>query len=147
MFISLKVYGNTDKHINESTYKKKYKIIMKVFSFEKLSVWQKSKALAVKIYTITEKLPNEERFGLISQMRRCSISVSSNIAEGTGRNSMKDKARFTEIAFSSLMELLNQLILSYDLNFIVEDQYQLIRKDIEEISRMLNALRKSQLSA
>lgn len=72
-------------------------------------------------------------------MRRCSISVSSNSAEGTGRNSMKDKAGFTEIAFSSLMELLNQLILSYDLNFIAEDQYKSIRKDIEEISRMLNA--------
>jgi len=119
---------------------------MKVFSFEKLNVWQKSKALSVSIYKVTGTFPDEERFSLISQMRRCSISVSSNIAEGTGRNSMKDKARFTEIAFSSLMELLNQLILSYDLTFITEDQYQLIRKEIEEISRMLNALRKSQLN-
>jgi four helix bundle protein len=120
---------------------------MKQFSFEKLIAWQKSKDLAVTIYKVTKKFPDEERYGLMSQMRRCSISISSNIAEGTGRNSMKDKARFTEIAFSSLIELLNQLILSYDLNFIAEDQYQLIRKDIEEISRMLNALRKSQLSA
>lgn len=119
---------------------------MKVFSFEKLNVWQKSKALSVSIYKITSKFPDEERFGLMSQMRRCSISVSSNIAEGTGRNSSKDKARFTEISFASLMELLNQLIISFELNFIAEEKYELLRKEIEDISRMLNALRKSQLS-
>lgn len=119
---------------------------MKQFSFEKLIVWQKSKDLAVNIYKITNKFPNEERFGLISQMRRCSVSVASNIAEGTGRNSKKDKARFTEIAYASLMELINQLIIAYDLNFITKDQYEVTRKDIEEIGRMLNALRKSQLN-
>ena len=119
---------------------------MKIFSFEKLNVWQKSKTLSVDIYKITSKFPDEERFGLISQMRRCSISVSSNIAEGTGRNSPKDKARFTEISFASLMELLNQLIISFELNFIAKDQYELLRKEIEDISRMLNALRKTQLN-
>ena len=104
---------------------------MKEFSFEKLNVWQKSKTLAVNIYTITEKFPERERFGLISQIRRASISVSSNIAEGTGRNSTKDKARFTEIAYASLMELLNQLIIAYDLSFITKDKYESFRKDIE----------------
>jgi len=120
---------------------------MKQFSFEKLNVWQKAKTLAVNIYTVTEKFPEKERFGLISQIRRCSISIPSNIAEGTGRNSSKDKARFTEIAYASLMELLNQLIIAHDLNFITNDQYKLIRKQIEEISRMLNALRTSQLNS
>jgi four helix bundle protein len=120
---------------------------MKQFSFEKLHVWQKSKNLAVNIYKITEKFPSGERFGLISQMKRCSVSVASNIAEGTGRNSNKDKARFTEIAYASLMELVNQLIIANDLNFIEKEQYKSIRKDIEEISRMLNALRKSQLNS
>ncbi|AXG69153.1 hypothetical protein KORDIASMS9_01372 [Kordia sp. SMS9] len=119
---------------------------MKQFSFEKLNVWQKSKTLAVNIYTITGKFPEVERFGLISQIRRCSISVASNIAEGTGRNSANDKARFTEIAYSSLIELLSQRVIAYDLNFIIKDVYELTRKDIEEISRMLNALRKSQLN-
>lgn len=119
---------------------------MKQFSFEKLNVWQKSKDLAITVYKFTETFPNEERFGLISQIRRSSISVVSNIAEGTGRNSNKDKARFTEIAFASLMELLNQLIIAYELSFISKDQYESTRKDIEEISRMLNALRKSQLN-
>ncbi|MEM6720964.1 MAG: four helix bundle protein [Bacteroidota bacterium] len=120
---------------------------MKQFSFEKLNVWQKAKTLAVNIYTITEKFPQSERFGLISQLRRCSISISSNIAEGTGRNSTKDKARFTEIAYASLMELLNQLIITHDLGFITQDRYESFRKDIEEIGRMLNALRKSQLNS
>ncbi|EDP97133.1 four helix bundle protein [Kordia algicida OT-1] len=119
---------------------------MKQFSFEKLIVWQKSKKLAVNIYKVTKKFPNEERFGLMSQMRRSSISISSNIAEGSGRNSGKDKARFTEIAFASLMELVNQLIIAYDLEFITKSQYEETRIDIEEIGRMLNALRKSQLN-
>jgi four helix bundle protein len=119
---------------------------MKEFSFEKLNVWKKAKSLTVDIYKITDDFPEKERFGLISQIRRCSISVASNIAEGTGRNSSKDKARFTEIAFASLMELLNQIIIAYELGFIKKEKYELIRENIEDISRMLNALRKSQLN-
>ncbi|WP_299212856.1 four helix bundle protein [uncultured Dokdonia sp.] len=94
---------------------------MRTFSFEKLNVWQKSRQLSVAIYTLTKSFPDEERFGLISQMRRCAVSVSSNIAEGSGRHSSKDKARFTEISYSSLLELLNQLILSQDLELISEE--------------------------
>lgn len=70
---------------------------MRVFSVEKLNVWQKSRQLSVTIYNATKEFPSEEKFGLISQMRRCSVSISSNIAEGTGRHSSIDKARFTEI--------------------------------------------------
>jgi len=120
-------------------------ITMKLFSFEKLTVWQKSKQLTIVIYRLTKLFPDDERFGLISQMRRCAISIASNIAEGTGRHSNKDKARFTEIAFGSALELLNQIILSYDLDFISETDYETVRKDITEITAMLDALRKSQL--
>ena len=112
---------------------------MREFSFEKLIVWEKSRQLAVEVYKITSAFPVEERFGLTSQIRRCSISVPSNIAEGSGRNSKKDNARFTEIAFSSLMELLNQLI--------DKDTYFKLRLKIEEIGRMINALRKTQLNS
>ena len=98
---------------------------MKIFSFEKLTVWQKTRALAVKIYKMTKTYPDDERFGLISQMRRCAISISSNIAEGTGRRSAKGKARFTEISFSSALELLNQLILSNDLGFVSAENYSI----------------------
>jgi four helix bundle protein len=70
---------------------------MKEFSFEKLRVWQESRVLAIMIYKITLGFPSNEKFGLISQMRGTSLSTSSNIAEGTGRHTYKDKARFTEI--------------------------------------------------
>jgi len=119
---------------------------MKEFSFEKLKVWQKSKDLSINIYEVTAKFPNEEKFGLVSQLRRCAVSVASNLAEGSGRHSNKDKARFSEIAFGSLLELLNQLIISNDLYFVTDQDYKTLRNQIEEISRMINALRKSQLN-
>ncbi len=118
---------------------------MKTFSFEKLKVWQKSRKLAVKIYKITQQFPEDERFGLVSQMRRSVVSITSNVAEGSGRQSSKDKARFSEIAFSSALELLNQSVLSYDLEYFEEANYLLIRKEISEITAMLDGLRKSQL--
>jgi len=118
---------------------------MRIFSFEKLKVWQKSRSLPILIYKTTKAFPNDERFGLISQMRRCAISISSNIAEGTGRHSAKDKARFTEIAYGSALELLNQVILSNDLEFVSDKNYQEIRENISEITAMLDALYKAQL--
>lgn len=93
---------------------------MKIFSFEKLIAWQKSRELALEIFRITKLFPKDEMFGMTSQMRRCSVSIASNLAEGSGRNSMKDKARFSEIAFGSALELLNQLILSFDFEYIKE---------------------------
>ncbi len=119
---------------------------IKIFSFEKLNVWKKSKALSTMVYKLTKSFPDDERFGLISQMRRCAISISSNIAEGTGRHSGKDKARFTEISYSSALELLNQVILSYDLKFITESDYLKLRETISEITAMLNGLHKTQLN-
>lgn len=120
---------------------------MKQFSFEKLVVWQKTKDLSIHIYKITSSIPNDEKFGLISQLRRCSVSIASNLAEGSGRHSNKDKARFSEIAFGSLLELLNQLIISNELKFLLKENYNELRIQIEEISRMINALRKSQLNS
>jgi four helix bundle protein len=118
---------------------------MKIFSFEKLNVWQKARKLSVIVYKETKLFPEDERFGLISQMRRCTVSISSNIAEGTGRQSAKDKARFTEIAYGSALELLNQVILSNDLGFLSDENYNIIRSDISEVTDMLDALYKSQL--
>lgn len=117
---------------------------MKKYSFENLIVWQKSIKLSVSIYKITKEYPKDELFGLVSQMRRSATSISSNIAEGSGRHSQKDKSRFTVIAFGSALELLNQLIISVQLEYISENQYQEIRKDIEEITFMLDKLHKSQ---
>jgi four helix bundle protein len=119
---------------------------MKTFSFEKLIAWQKSRELTLEIYKITKEFPKEEQFGIISQMRRCAISVASNLAEGSGRNSMKDKARFSEISFGSCLELLNQIILSYDFEYLSENKYIEIREKISEVTLLIDGLRKSQLS-
>lgn len=118
---------------------------MKEFSFEKLNVWNESVDLVKDIYNITKTIPSEEKFGLISQLRRSSISISSNLAEGTSRRTNKDKAHFTTISFSSAMELLNQIIICKELDFISEKEYNSIRFKIEKITNMLNALRNSQL--
>jgi len=120
---------------------------MKVYSFEKLDVWKESIELVNLIYRITKLFPVEERFGLTSQLRRSCVSIASNLAEGTSRQTNKDKSHFTTLAFSSAMELLNQLIISKGLGLISENDYILSREKIERITNMLNALRKHQSNA
>lgn len=119
---------------------------MYTYSFEKLDVWKLAKEIAITIYKLTDDFPSKEKYGLISQMRRCSISVSSNLAEGSSRKSMKEQAHFTQIAYGSLMELLNQLIVSADLGFIAKDQLIEIRPRIEELGNKLNSFRNSQIN-
>ena len=115
------------------------------YAFEKLEVWQKSKSLALEIYRVCQSLPKTEQYGLISQITRSAISICSNIAEGTARVTKKDQAHFSSIAYSSLMELLNQIIIAYELAYIDEAQYQQLRSDISKISFQLNNLRNSQI--
>ena len=93
--------------------------------------------LAQKLYLITENFPKSEQYGLVSQMRRASVSVPSNIAEGYGRRSQKEYAQFYSIAYGSLLELETQLILSYNLKFITEEDYKDIDSIREEVSKML----------
>jgi len=119
---------------------------MKEFSFEKLNVWKDSVSFVKSIYTITQSFPSEEKFGLINQLRRASVSIASNLAEGSSRSTNKDKAHFTTIAFSSAMEVLNQLIISKELNYISQEDYLQLRLQLEKITNMLNALKKSQLN-
>jgi four helix bundle protein len=135
---------NIVKKINSKTTKS---IMNYQFSFEKLNVWTDSKELVKLIYTVTKTFPDEEKFGLTSQIRRAAISISSNIAEGTSRTTKKDKAHFTTFAFSSAMEVLNQIIISHELNYISPEDYITIREHIEKISNKLNALRNSQLNS
>lgn len=114
---------------------------MHKFSFEKLDVWIESKELTKTIYHLTMSFPDCEKFGLVSQLRRASISICSNIAEGTSRISDKDKAHFISISYSSAMEVLNQLILSYELDYINETNYLNCRNQINSITNKLNSLR------
>jgi len=113
---------------------------MNQFSFERLAVWQDSRALAKTLYLLTREFPSEEKFGLVSQIRRSAISVSSNIVEGSYRSSNKDKANFMNMAFGSLMELLSQVIISKDLEYINEEQYIELRSSIEKASNKLASL-------
>lgn len=118
---------------------------MRSFYFEKLDVWQKARLLTKETYKISQKLPSEEKFGLVSQIRRAVVSISCNIAEGNSRHSGKEQARFTEIAYGSLLEVLNLLIAASDLAYILEEEVNQQRPLIEEIGNKLNALRETQL--
>ena len=118
---------------------------MYVYSFEKLEVWVEAKNFAKQIYSLTSKFPENEKFGLTSQLRRASVSIASNIAEGSARNSFKDKAHFSTIAFGSAVEVLNQIIISFELNFITETEYQETRTQLESVTNKLNALRNFQI--
>jgi len=100
-------------------------------------VWQKSHSLTLDIYQITKKFPSDEKYGLISQLRRAAYSVPSNIVEGHTRNSTKEFVHFLSIAQGSLNELKYFLILSRDLNFINIDEFNDLTKKVDEISKML----------
>ena len=114
------------------------------YSFEKLEVWNLSRQLVKEVYKMTRAFPREEAYGMVSQLRRASVSVSNNLAEGSSRKTQKDQAYFTTIAYSSLMEVLNMMIISVDLCLIEEEKYLTVRPKIEQIGNMLNALRNSQ---
>ena len=116
---------------------------MKEFSFEKLDVWKRTKEFTIEIYKVTQSFPDTEKFGLVSQLRRAAVSVSSNIAEGSSRKGRKDQARFYVIAFSSSIEVLNQLIISNELGILDDNHYKELREKLETITAMLNRLHES----
>ena len=115
------------------------------FNFEKLIAWQKARKWVKDIYLLTQGFPNDERFGLTNQIRRAAISVASNLAEGNSRQSNKDRARFSNMAYSSLMESFNQCILAYDLKYISHLELQTLRKTSNELARLISGLRNSYL--
>jgi len=119
---------------------------LKTYSFEKLTCWQHARELAVWIYKLTKSFPSEEKFGMISQMRRAAISVASNIAEGTSRVTKKDQAHFSVIAYSSTIELLNDLIIARELAFLTDELYSLGRDKIEKQTYLISKLRAFQTS-
>ena len=116
------------------------------YSFEKLEKWRISKDFVSDIYRITTCFPKEELFGLTSQLRRAAVSVSANLAEGSSRTSTKDQARFTVLSYSSALEVLNHIIIAKDLGYLSTEEYLSMRKKLEKITNMLNALSKSQRS-
>ena len=113
--------------------------------FEKLEVWQLARILASDIYKTTRNFPSEEEFSLVSQIRRAAVSVAANIAEGAGRISAKEQARFTTMAYSSLMELYNHLIIASDLGYIEQAIISEYKGKIQVLSIKLSNYKKSQL--
>ncbi|MGB1309161.1 MAG: four helix bundle protein [Oceanihabitans sp.] len=107
-------------------------------SYKELVVWQKSMKLVTQIYDLTKTFPDDERFGLTSQMRRCSVSIPSNIAEGWGRLSRKNYIQFLRISRGSLYELETQILITKQLNYI--NNSETVENLIIEISKMLNSL-------
>jgi four helix bundle protein len=106
-------------------------------NFRKLLIWQKSMELVTKIYKTTGKFLKEELFGITSQIRRSAISIPSNIAEGIGRDSNKECIRFLNISISSLFELQTQIEISYNIEYLTEEEFNTIYEDSREIERML----------
>lgn len=110
---------------------------------EDLKVWQKSIELAKQVYKVVAELPDNEKYGLTSQIKRCSVSIASNIAEGAGRNSNKEFKHFLGIANGSSYELHTQLILVYELNLIEKNKIENILSLIIEIQKMIYSFQKS----
>ena len=109
--------------------------------FKELLIWKKSREFCHKIYTVTSTFPAEEKFGLTNQLRRASVSIPSNIAEGSSRNSNKDFARFLEIAIGSAYEVETQLLISSDLDFINQENIIDLTNTLEEIIKMTSRFR------
>ena len=112
-------------------------------NFKELKVWQEAMSLAKEVFIVTRNFPSEEKYGLISQINRCSVSIASNIAEGAGRGSDKEFNQFLNIALGSCFELETQLLLSNEFNYITKEQTQLLTEKACKVQRMLNGLKKS----
>ena len=109
-------------------------------NFKELKVWQDSRKLCKAIYEITSKFPDYEKFGITNQIRRAVVSIPSNIAEGSGRNSDKDFSKFISYSLGSSYELETQLLIALDLNYIPENDLEKLLNELTVIQKMLNKL-------
>ena len=116
------------------------------FPFEKLRVWQDARAWVGEVYSLTDRFPSSEAYNLTAQLRRASVSVAANLAEGAGRTSAKDQAHFSQIAYGSLMESACLEILAADRGLIPPETLAAQREHVAALSNQINALRNSQLA-
>lgn len=115
------------------------------FGFEKLIAWQKARKLYKKIRELTSTFPNSERYDLTSQMNRASHGICSCLAEGSGRKTNKDKLHYVNMSYASLLELVSDLILSFDNKYISEVKLKELKTDCQELSKILSGLKRSLL--
>jgi len=113
------------------------------YSFERLEDWKLSRKLVKQVYQLCKKLPKDEIFGLISQTKRASVSIPTNLAEGSTRSSLKERKHFYEISYGSMVELLNLMIIAEDLGYITKDEFLKVREEIQVLSNVMNALSKA----
>ena len=116
---------------------------MEQYSFEKLLVYQSAKRLVVEVYRLMAKFPPQEKYALCDQLRRAIVSVPSNLAEGSGRMSVKEKIHFIEIAYGSLMEAYCQLDIAKGLGYISVEEFPIVKNNFFDCSRLKTAYRKS----
>ena len=115
----------------------------KKFSFEKLEAYKVATELVVEVYKLQRKFPREEIFALGDQVRRSASSITSNIAEGTGRNSIKEKIHFIEIAFGSMTESFSQLQIALGLNYLTLEEIEAVRPLYNRVAALLSLLKRS----
>lgn len=106
--------------------------------FKELQIWKRSRLFCSEIYAVTVNFPDSEKFGITNQLRRASVSIPSNIAEGSSRKSNKDFSRFLEITLGSAYEIETQLLIAYDLGFIEENELHKLSNELEEIIKMIS---------
>lgn len=111
------------------------------FSFDKLDVYQKARKLIKDIYLLQNEFPKEERYALGDQVRRAATSIAANLAEGSGRQSIREKIHFVEIAFGSMTEVFCELQTACDLGYIKEEQLDALRPQFTDMAKMLSGLR------
>ncbi len=114
-----------------------------MFGYRKLIAYQKAKEVVKRTYKLLKKFPSEERYAMCDQLRRASVSITSNIAEGVNRYSVKDKAHFIEMAFGSLMEVSSQIELAEELGYITEEDRLSMDELVKEVARLLSGLQNS----
>lgn len=112
----------------------------KILNFTDLEAWKVAHRLVIGIYKLTQKYPRGEQFGIVNQMRRAAVSITSNIAEGFSRTSLKEKAQFYSIAKGSLTEIENQLIISCDIHYISSKDFEQIEMDVRQTNRLITGL-------
>ena len=113
------------------------------FSFEKLEAYKEARLLIKEVYRLQNLFPTEEKFALGSQVRRAAISITANLAEGSGRSSIKEKIHFIGISFGSLMEVFSELQVAQDLGYISGKDFDSLRPQFTKIAKMLSGLRNS----
>jgi four helix bundle protein len=106
-------------------------------NFRELKIWHKGIELSVEMHQLTRAFPAEEKFSLTSQIKRCSVSIPSNISEGSGRNSQKDFKHYLNIAYTSCLELETQLIISQKLNYLTEKKLAEFTDKLQELQKMI----------